>query len=152
MALNGGSLRSPKVRVVNTDAFRWLQEVDGTFDVIVSTSTLDHLPTLADVGKSLGELRRVLRPGGRLLLTIDNRRNPVIWLRSVLPHRWLRRARIVPYETGANCGPARLFELAVAAGLEPLAVGSLMHCPRLPFIVLCRVLDRVAPASVDARS
>ncbi|MEJ8835644.1 polyamine aminopropyltransferase [Ramlibacter sp. AN1133] len=33
--LNGGSLRSPKVRVVNTDAFQWLQQVDDVFDVIV---------------------------------------------------------------------------------------------------------------------
>jgi hypothetical protein len=74
----------------------------------------------------------------------------VIWLRSVLPQRWLRRARIVPYETGANCGPGRLAELAVAAGFEPIAVGSLMHCPRLPCIVFCRALDRVAPARVNA--
>ena len=35
VALNGGSLRSPKVKVVNTDAFRWLQETEGTFDVIL---------------------------------------------------------------------------------------------------------------------
>jgi spermidine synthase len=33
--LNGGALRSPKVRVVNTDAFQWLQQVQDTFDVIV---------------------------------------------------------------------------------------------------------------------
>ena len=35
VALNGGSLRSPKVKVVNTDAFRWLQETEGIFDVIL---------------------------------------------------------------------------------------------------------------------
>src|SRR4030095_2013826 len=34
-ALNGGSLRSPKLEIVNADAFRWLQEGDTTFDVIV---------------------------------------------------------------------------------------------------------------------
>jgi spermidine synthase len=33
--LNGGALRSPKVHIVNTDAFRWLQEAQDTFDVIV---------------------------------------------------------------------------------------------------------------------
>jgi spermidine synthase len=33
--LNAGALRSPKVRVVNTDAFQWLQQVQETFDVIV---------------------------------------------------------------------------------------------------------------------
>ncbi|MDO5693990.1 MAG: polyamine aminopropyltransferase [Pseudomonadota bacterium] len=34
-ALNGGALASPKVRVVNADAFKWLEEGDEIFDVIV---------------------------------------------------------------------------------------------------------------------
>jgi len=33
--LNGGSLRSPKLTIVNTDAFQWLQEGDDTFDVVI---------------------------------------------------------------------------------------------------------------------
>lgn len=33
--LNGGSLASPKVKIVNADAFQWLQETADTFDVIV---------------------------------------------------------------------------------------------------------------------
>jgi spermidine synthase len=33
--LNGGSLRSPKLRVVNADAFKWLEETPEQFDVIV---------------------------------------------------------------------------------------------------------------------
>ena len=34
-ALNGRALASPKVKVVNTDAFKWLEETRETFDVIV---------------------------------------------------------------------------------------------------------------------
>jgi spermidine synthase len=34
-ALNGHSLSSPKVKIVNTDAFQWLQQPGDTFDVIV---------------------------------------------------------------------------------------------------------------------
>jgi spermidine synthase len=34
-ALNGGALKSPKVHVVNTDAFQWLQQPGEMFDVIV---------------------------------------------------------------------------------------------------------------------
>lgn len=34
-ALNGGALRSPKVKIVNTDAFQWLQQGEDVFDVIV---------------------------------------------------------------------------------------------------------------------
>lgn len=34
-ALNGGALKSPKVHIVNTDAFQWLQQPGEFFDVIV---------------------------------------------------------------------------------------------------------------------
>jgi spermidine synthase len=33
--LNGASLKSPKVKVINTDAFQWLENTTETFDVIV---------------------------------------------------------------------------------------------------------------------
>ncbi|APW40315.1 spermidine synthase [Rhodoferax koreense] len=33
--LNGHSLSSPKLKIVNTDAFQWLDKTDETFDVIV---------------------------------------------------------------------------------------------------------------------
>lgn len=35
VALNGGALHSPKVKVVNTDAFQWLQQTTDMYDVIV---------------------------------------------------------------------------------------------------------------------
>ena len=34
-ALNGDSLRSPKVTIVNADAFAWLEQHDEMFDAIV---------------------------------------------------------------------------------------------------------------------
>ena len=33
--LNGGSLSSPKLRIVNADAFGWLERTDETFDVVI---------------------------------------------------------------------------------------------------------------------
>lgn len=33
--LNAGALRSPRLKIVNTDAFQWLQQADEVFDVIV---------------------------------------------------------------------------------------------------------------------
>ena len=34
-ALNGGALSSPKLHIVNTDAFKWLEEAGDVFDVVV---------------------------------------------------------------------------------------------------------------------
>lgn len=139
--LSHARARHPRVRPIGGTVSN-LPLRDAAFDVVVSTSTLDHLDSIADIAASLRELHRVLRPGGRLILTLDNRTNPVIALRSVLPHEWLRRWRLVPYETGANCGARRLTRLAVAAGFAPLEVGTLMHSPRLPCMMLARVLGR----------
>lgn len=49
---------------------------DRTFDIIISNSTLDHLK-LKDVRPAVKELRRVLKDDGTLVLTIDNKYNPV---------------------------------------------------------------------------
>jgi spermidine synthase len=35
VALNGGALNSPKVHIVNTDAFKWLEQGSETFDIII---------------------------------------------------------------------------------------------------------------------
>jgi SAM-dependent methyltransferase len=53
-----------------------LPYAESVFDLIVSISTLDHLdPSLLPRG--LGELCRVLTPGGCLILTLDSRHNPL---------------------------------------------------------------------------
>ena len=42
---------------------------DGSFDTVVSCETIEHVP---DPRRAVGELARVLRPGGRLFLTTPN--------------------------------------------------------------------------------
>jgi spermidine synthase len=65
-ALNGGALRSPKVHVINADAFVWLQSVQATFDAIV----VDFPdPSNYSIGKLFSvtfyrRLNAVLAPGG----------------------------------------------------------------------------------------
>jgi len=55
------------------------------FDLIISTSTLDHLiPERFE--SALDELNRVLKPGGCLIITLDNKHNPL----HRLSH-WLRK-------------------------------------------------------------
>jgi SAM-dependent methyltransferase len=58
----------------------------GAFDLIVSISTLDHLPPDL-LPPALAELGRVLSPGGAIVLTLDSRRNPLHVFSNALRRR-----------------------------------------------------------------
>lgn len=120
---------------------RSLPFASETFDIVLSNSTLDHFESADDISISLEEIARVMRPGGRLLLTLDNLANPVIALRSVLPHRLLNKLGLVPYFTGATCGPKQLRDLVQQAGLDLRYRGTMMHCPRVPAVATANLLD-----------
>jgi SAM-dependent methyltransferase len=56
---------------------------DGNFDICITNEVMEHLP---DLGASLSELHRVLRPGGVLISTfpfLQNRPNSVIKARLI---------------------------------------------------------------------
>lgn len=62
---------------------------DGSFDLVICNSVLEHIP---EDGRALGEMYRVLRPGGRLILTVDCDERPlVLSALSRLPRRWQNR-------------------------------------------------------------
>lgn len=58
-----------KFKVLNVSAAA-MGFPDGFFDTIVSIETLEHV---ADLENAAAEIRRVLRPGGQLLITVPNR-------------------------------------------------------------------------------
>jgi ubiquinone/menaquinone biosynthesis C-methylase UbiE len=74
----------------------------GSFDGILSGSSLDHFHGRNDIRISLAELARLLQPGGVLIITFDNPHNPLVWLRNHLPFNWLNRIGLVPYYVGAT--------------------------------------------------
>jgi SAM-dependent methyltransferase len=121
--------RYPGLEALVADVRR-LPFAEGTFDVVVSVSTLDHFETAADLEAGLAELRRVLVPGGTLVVTLDNGRNPVVALRNRLPLGILRRAGVVPYFVGATYGPQRLQRVLVESGFDVKEVTVVLHCPR----------------------
>jgi len=124
---------------------------DGTFDVVVSISTLDHFPAAREIGRALSEIARVLRPGGELLVTLDNLANPAVAVRNHLPSRLLRRLGILPYAIGASCGPRRLRALLAAAGFEVRELAAVMHCPRAAAVAAAGLLQRGGGAATQRR-
>jgi SAM-dependent methyltransferase len=121
---------------------RHLPFYNGTFDGIVSNSTLDHFESLDDLSVSLEELYRVLRPGGQFILTLDNPTNPIILLRNRLPFRLLYWMKIIPYYVGVTLGPYRLQHLLKEVGFKVLEVEAIMHCPRVLAVAMARWVEK----------
>lgn len=144
-ALAAARSRLGSLRAVRADV-RLLPFTAGAFDVVVSNSTLDHFPSADQIAVALRELRRVLRPGGSLILSLDNVANPVIALRAMAPYSFWRRLGVVPYYVGASHGPDGLRRAVAETGFEVLAVDAVMHCPRVLAVPLARLLEpRLGP-------
>lgn len=75
---------------------------DSSFDLLVSCECLEHLPTPKN---AIREFFRVLKPGGRLVLTTENYSNGMIipWLMCGLLNR--------PFNSGAGVQPIEQFFL-----------------------------------------
>ncbi len=118
---------------------RHLPFATASFDGVFSDSTLDHFGAAGDVSVSLGELARVLRPGGRLLLTMDNPSNPAVRLRNLTPTLWVRLG-VVPYAVGVTLDRDALAAGVSAAGFVVDDVRPIMHVPRVLAVPACRWL------------
>jgi len=138
------------LQTVNSDV-RHLPFADGSFDVIISNSTLDHFASRNEILLSLREFHRVLRKKGRLILTLDNLSNPIIILRELLPFRLLHRIGVVPYYVGLTYRPKHLRCVIEKIGFEVSAMSAIMHCPRIFAVLAARVLERTATHDLQRR-
>jgi ubiquinone/menaquinone biosynthesis C-methylase UbiE len=63
---------------------------DGSFDVVAVQGGLHHLRLMEDLERTAGEMWRVLRPGGRLLV-VEPWRTPFLdFMHAACERRWLR--------------------------------------------------------------
>ena len=129
--------RGSAARLMAADA-RNLPLETNSVDLIVSTSTLDHFDLAEDFVASIRELARVLRPGGRLLLTMDNPANPTYQLL-----RLVCRLPGAPFELGYTPGKKQLEADLRRAGLRPVGWEPLLHNPRLFSTLLYMALRRL---------
>ena len=126
-----------RARYLMADA-RYLPFRTGSLDLIVSPSTLDHFADAADLGKSLCEIRRVLSPGARLIITLDNRQNvsdPLL--------RLANRLGMVPFFLGRSYTVKELRRELDAAGFAVVETTALVHHPRLLAVGAVALAKRV---------
>ena len=111
-------------RLVNGDVGR-LPFADGSFDLVTCNMVMEHLDEPAF---QLREIRRVLKPGGRLLFHTPNAHGYAVVLARVLPAfaragliRWLEgRAEADVFPTYYRCNDAQAIKrLADEAGFVP---------------------------------
>jgi len=142
--------RCPALQAVVADV-RQLPFGADTFDFIVSNSSLDHFPAPGDIRIAVDELYRVLRPGGQMVLTMDNLLNPVIALRHVLPFGLLHSLGIAPYQVGSTVGPRGLLNVVSQAGFQVIDTSAVMHCPRVVAVAIAGLLQRRGKRSAQQR-
>jgi len=131
---------------INADVRR-VPLADECVDVVLSNSTLDHFETEREIEESLTELVRILKPGGILLVTLDNPRNPLFFLLHGAT-RWMG----ISYQFGKTLPLPKLLRILERAGLEVQSTDSLIHNPRfvstLVFLALRRTLGRRADGPI----
>ena len=136
---------------VQVGDIRSLSFENCTYDLVISISTLDHFVSLDEIQTAIEEVARVVKPGGRLIITLDNPANPIVWLRNILPSGALIKSKLIPYETGVTCKPDTLRKLCVGASLEVIEMTAVLHCPRVLAVATSRLFERRFGASKVSR-
>ena len=108
---------------------------DASFDLVYANFVVEHL---ASPDRAFAEWRRVLRPGGSLVLLTSNRASPLMAAADRLPER----VRLTIKRRGAGAAerdvyptrylantPKRLAQATTAAGFEAVSVELRRHAP-----------------------
>jgi arsenite methyltransferase len=125
---------------------------DASFDGIISTMALHHLPTLRHLEDCFASIRRVLKPGGALYLTDFGRLKS---LKSVIFFAYMN-ARHQPHLFSLD------YERSLRAAFlrEEFAALTARHLPggaevvstfKVPFLVLVKTADKPLPGELRAR-
>ncbi len=115
---------------------------DGSIDVVFASNFLEHF-TVAEVAGLLGDIRRVLRPAGRLLLLQPNfHRNP--------DQYWDDPTHKTAFHEGSLAGVLErngFRVLRLVPGLLPFSMKSRM--PKLPILVRWYLRSPIKPLAAQ---
>lgn len=130
---------------------------DAGFDLVYANFVVEHL---ARPAAAFAQWRRVLAPGGVLILLTSNRANPVLAGCDRVPHRarvaikrlgaGVAERDVIPVRYRANT-PARLHALLGTAGFAPVQVHYVATLHRYarrvrPLAAVLRGLERCLPS------
>jgi SAM-dependent methyltransferase len=127
---------------------RDLPFADGSFDAIYSMGTIEHF---ADTERAVGEIARVLRPGGRAIVGVPNRHDP--FLRPLLA-TLLQAIGMYGYGYEKSYSRASLRRMLERAGFTIAAETAILFMPGglrmldLACHAWCRPLDALTGALI----
>jgi len=138
-----------------------LEFADESFDLVFSWGVIHHS---SDMGRALGELARVLRPGGRLVLMVYHRRSLFYAVYKTLQHAQPVAQRLGIHFEGARTGDVEglvvrhftrdeLRRKIAAAGLTGVAIqpyGQDSELLPLPRRIRVPITDRLPQVLKDA--
>src|SRR5262245_49282538 len=128
MARTGREAAEPAVCATDARALGFRPE---SFDLVLSTSTLDHFDDERDIGAAFAAIRDVLRPGGRFFITLDNPTNPVLRVRQAIHSLCGPVSGLIPFPMGRTISSRRLVATLEREGFGVYESGYAVHTPRL---------------------
>jgi ubiquinone/menaquinone biosynthesis C-methylase UbiE len=123
---------------------RKLPFVNGSFDLIISDSTIDHYKIKKDIELALKEITRVMKQGGTLIITMDNKAN----FTEPLFRLWIMLG-LAPFFIGKTYSMKELQKALLGNGLEITESGYLIHNPRFFTKVMISISRRIAPRKCE---
>jgi len=118
------SARSGDARIHGVIAdCRQLPYVDGSFDAIYSMGTIEHF---AESAAAVGEMRRVLKPGGRAVVGVPNRWDP--FLRPLMVTA-LSAVGLYDYGYEKSYSRTALRAMVESSGLRVVAETAILFIP-----------------------
>lgn len=124
-----------KLRFIVGDATK-LGLRDELYDIVVSFSTIDHIPGHDNRYRAISEMVRVLKPGGYLVITVPNKWDLYYSYRSNLAQR--RGTAVFGYEY--QFSPIELRRMLISTGLRIIDCASTAFNPYSYFDSLLRKL------------
>lgn len=122
---------------VNCDV-RQLPFTGNSLDLIVSDSTLDHFTHTEEIEIALSEFNRILKPGGTLIITMDNKGN----LTEPLFRLWIGLG-LASFFIGKTYSVRELHQALAKAGLRVIASTAIIHNPRFFTKVIIAFLRKI---------